>query len=289
LPVPKPDCIELPTGEKIPILHENRAVIAIDKPRGWMLVPFSWQQTRRNLQAALVSSIAAGDFWARSRNLKFLRFVHRLDADTTGILLLARSQGALATYSRLFESRRMEKVYLAVVRGAPGQKEWICRLPLAPDPRQHGRMKVDHHHGKESETLFRTLQTVAAPSKPIRPPAPKPLPTRSLRGKEPATPAVEFAEKNRFEPLTLVEAHPYTGRTHQIRIHLAQSGHPIVGDELYGPVQDRGQPLALRAIRLDYTDPFTKRREHIHAPTETFCREYGFTTHALTRDMKRES
>ena len=85
-----------------------------------MLVPFSWQKTDRNLQAALTSSIAARDFWARSRSLKYLRFVHRLDADTSGILLLAKSPGAVNTFGGLFESRRMEKVYLAVVCGVPG-------------------------------------------------------------------------------------------------------------------------------------------------------------------------
>src|SRR6266404_7112892 len=89
-----------------------------------MLVPSSWQNAGRNLQAALLSSIAAGDFWARSRGLKYLRFVHRLDAETTGVLLLAKSQGALHTYSELFESRKMEKLYLAVVHGAPRQAQW---------------------------------------------------------------------------------------------------------------------------------------------------------------------
>src|SRR5437667_5190696 len=94
----KPSFIELPTGETLPILYEDRSVMAIDKPRGWMLVPFSWQKTDRNLQAALTSSIAAKDFWARSRSLKFLRAVHRLDADTSGILLLAKSPGAVRTF-----------------------------------------------------------------------------------------------------------------------------------------------------------------------------------------------
>src|SRR5512136_455169 len=117
--MPKPSHIELPTGERFPILYEDRSVLAIDKPPGWMLVPFSWQRTGRNLQAALTSSIAAKDFWARSRNLKYLRFVHRLDADTTGILLVAKSPGAVNTFGTLFESRRMEKVYLAVVHGKP--------------------------------------------------------------------------------------------------------------------------------------------------------------------------
>ena len=92
----------------MPILYEDRAVLAIDKPRNWMLVPFNWQRTNRNLQAAIVSSIAAKDHWARSRSLKFLRYVHRLDAETTGILLFAKCQGAVDAYGELFESRRME-------------------------------------------------------------------------------------------------------------------------------------------------------------------------------------
>jgi 23S rRNA pseudouridine1911/1915/1917 synthase len=238
VPVAKPDHIELPTGEKIPILYEDRAVMAIDKPRGWMLVPFSWQTTNRNLQAALTSSIAAKDFWAKSRNLKFIRFVHRLDADTTGILLLAKSLGAVDTYGNLFESRRMEKVYLAVVHGVPTKSEWICRHKLAPDELQRGRMKVDAQQGKESETAFRVLQAGAKTS--------------------------------------LVEAHPYTGRTHQIRVHLRESGFPIVGDELYGPEPKPRKPLGLRAVRLAFNDPFNRRPIQIRADVDAFLREYGF-------------
>jgi RluA family pseudouridine synthase len=235
----KPNHIELPTGERIPILYEDRSVLAIDKPRGWMLVPFSWQKTSRNLQAALASSIAAKDFWARSRGLKYLRFVHRLDADTSGILLLAKSPGAVDTFGGLFESRKMEKVYLAVVHGRPQATEWICRLKLAQDPKAVGRMKVDGRQGKEAETHFKVLQNK--------------------------------------ESTTLVEAHPVTGRTHQIRVHLAESGHPVVGDPLYGPAPERGgRNLGLRAIRLAYVDPFVRRRVEIRAPVEEFVREYGF-------------
>ncbi len=233
----KPKDIELPTGEKIPILYEDRAVMAIDKPRGWMLVPFSWQKTNRNLQAALTSSIAARDFWATSRNLKFIRFVHRLDAETTGILLLAKSLGAVDTYGNLFESRKMEKVYLAVVHGVPKQTEWTCRAKLGPDPDQRGRMKVDPR-GKEAETSFRVLQTGANTS--------------------------------------LIEAHPFTGRTHQIRIHLLESGFPIVGDELYGPDPKPKKALGLRAVELSFNDPFNRKPIRIRARSDWFVREYGF-------------
>jgi len=244
--VAKPDHIELPTGERIAILYEDRSVMAIDKPRDWMLVPFSWQKTNRNLQAALASSIAAGDFWARSRGLRFLRFVHRLDAETTGILLIAKSPGAVASYGELFESREMEKTYLAVVAGVPKQTEWTCRLKIGLDPDQRGRMQVDARYGKNAETHFRVLQA--------------------------------------RERTALVEACPLTGRTHQIRVHLAESAYPVVGDELYGAVDKpptdhrrrANEPLGLRAITLAYVDPFTRRRVQIRAPMEDFVREYGF-------------
>lgn len=212
-------------------------MLAIDKPRGWMLVPHSWQRTSRNLQAAITSSIAAGDFWARSRGLKFLRHVHRLDADTTGILLLAKSFGAVDVISDLFEGRRMEKTYLAVVAGKPRQAEWVCQLKLSPDPRRFGRMRMDARNGKSAETHFKAVE-----------------------------------RRGRF---SLIEAKPVTGRTHQIRVHLAECGLPILGDELYGQPENN-RPLGLRAVRLAFVNPFTKKPVEIRAPRENFLREFGF-------------
>src|ERR1043165_3007977 len=115
----RPNSIQLGDEVSIPILYEDRAVLAIDKPAGWMLVPYNWDRTGRNLQLAISSSISGGEYWARSRGIKFLNHIHRLDAETTGILLFAKSLGALKTCSDLFESRRMNKRYLAVVRGNP--------------------------------------------------------------------------------------------------------------------------------------------------------------------------
>lgn len=245
----KPKCVELADGSQIPILYEDRSVIAIDKPPGWMLVPFSWQKTDRNLQAAISSSIAARDYWASSRNLKYLQFVHRLDADTSGVLLFARSRGAMDGYTGLFEARKMEKVYLAVVDKIPARKEWVCRLPLAPHPKEIGKMHVNKRDGKQAETRFRVL-----------------------------------ANRTRANAETaLVEARPVTGRTHQIRIHLAESGSPVVGDRLYGIKKiDRSRtararlPLALRSVFLSYADPFTRRNVRILAPWREFVRHYGF-------------
>src|SRR5262245_10595031 len=149
--VSKPAYIEVGGGrdvQRIPILHEDRSAIAIDKPRGWMLVPFTWQKTPRNLQAAIQSSIGSGAYWARSRNLRFLRHVHRLDADTTGIVLFGRSPGAVHSLAGLFESRRMEKRYLAVVTSVPASPAWTCQLGIERDPDRLGRMRAVRVGGK---------------------------------------------------------------------------------------------------------------------------------------------
>ena len=203
-----------------------------------MLVPYNWDKTGRNLQLAISSAVLGGAFWARSRNLRFLKYVHRLDAETTGILLFAKSPGALRTIGELFETRRMQKRYLAVVRGHPKQNEWICRAKLGPDPKEHGRHRVDPG-GKEAETAFKVLE-----------------------------------RKNGF---ALIEAKPVTGRTHQIRLHLADAQLPIVGDPMYGAPEDRAArnaQMGLRAVGLEYDDPFIRTRVRITAPSDQFVEQF---------------
>lgn len=236
-------------------------MLALDKPGGWMLAPDWWDRTGRNLQLALQSSLSAGDFWARSRNLKFLRFVHRLDAETTGITLFAKSQGALRAYSELFEAHRVDKRYLAVVHGIPRQSVWTCLFPLAPDPAMKGRMRVLRGGGAE---------------------------VRRLRdGAEAKDAETHFQVLDTAKGMALIEARPVTGRTHQIRVHLAAAGHAVAGDPLYGADEaatSKGrQRLALRAFKLVYCDPFQKRPVRIEAPVGEFLREWGFETKPATQ------
>jgi tRNA pseudouridine32 synthase/23S rRNA pseudouridine746 synthase len=240
--VARPDTLELGDGTQIPILYEDRAVVAVDKPAGWLLVPTHWQQTSRNLQAAIESSLAAGARWARARNLRFLRYVHRLDAETSGALLLARSRGALQALGALFENRQVGKRYLAVVAGTPTSTSWVCRLPLGSANERSGRVPVDRQGGREAETRFTVLASTTRPG---------------------------------IGAVSLVEARPQTGRTHQIRAHLAADGWPVVGDTLYGgPPSPAG--LALRAVELTYRDPFDQRPVRIVAPEEAFLAGHGF-------------
>lgn len=223
--------------------------MAIDKPAGWLLVPHSWDRTPRNLQAAISAALRAQSYWAKSRNLRFLRHVHRLDGDTTGILLLSKSLGGVNSYGALFESRKMSKTYLAVVHGRPRQSDWICQARLGRDSAQIGRMKIDARHGKESETHFRLLHSLG--------------------------------------DCSLVEARPGTGRTHQIRLHLLEAGLPIVGDDLYGPEAGRRKPplkhrrrypMGLRAVELKYFDPFLRKEVRIEAPVEAFLKAFAMET-----------
>ena len=241
--VARPKIIELPDSTRIPILYEDRSVLVIDKPSGWMVAPEDWVNTRRNLSLAVRSSLENGDWWAQSRNLRFLRFVHRLDAETSGILLGVRSPGAVAAYSRLFEGRDVDKTYVAVVDGTVPGDCWTRRDPIGPDAVETGRFCVDATGGKEAETRFEVVA--------------------------------------RGDRLTLIQAHPVTGRTHQIRLHLKASGCPVLGDDLYGRPDNRG--LALRAVQIRYPDPFQRRPRLIRADSEEFCRRYGFAVPARSK------
>ena len=124
--------------------------------------------------------------------------VHRLDKGTSGVAVFARTAAAHRTLSLLFETRAVSKIYHAIVIGNPKWDEHIARHPLRFDVGHSHRTVVDHSKGKPSETAFRVLE--------------------------------------RFNDYCLLEAHPGTGRTHQVRVHAYALGFPLLGDDLYSEV-----------------------------------------------------
>ena len=224
------------------IIYEDRTVLAIDKPARWMLAPSHWQNTGRNLMLEVEGQVLMRAPWAQLRNIKYLRFIHRLDADTTGVLLGVKSEGAVLPMSKLFETRNVEKSYLAVVEGCPTEDRWTSSEPIGEVPGKPERMHVDRKNGKPSETDF----------------------------------VVVARDKKR----ALIAVYPRTGRTHQIRVHLQADRLPIQGDLWYraeGAALPTG-PLALRAVALQYLDPFMKRRVVIRAKTMDFLKQFGFAS-----------
>jgi tRNA pseudouridine32 synthase/23S rRNA pseudouridine746 synthase len=184
------------------IVFSDADVLVVDKPSGMPSVhartPLDPPDVARQLTAAHGPLEAA----------------HRLDRDTSGLLVLARSRAARSALGRAFEQRLVRKRYLTVVLGIPAGPGGTIKLPLGPDRDHPPRHHVDHDSGKAAATRWQFLATVAEPA------------------------------------MSLLAVEPLTGRSHQIRVHLAAIGLPIVGDRLYlpsdQPESERwcGQPAA---------------------------------------------
>ncbi len=181
---------------EVPILYEDPHLLALDKPSGLLTSPDRYDPARPNLMKLLHDGIARGAPWAVERGLVYLANAHRLDFETSGIILLAKTKPVLVCLADLFGTEKPLKTYLALVQGHPPAEPFSVSKSLAPHPVKIGLMRVDEKHGKKASTHFRVLE--------------------------------------RFGAHALLECQPLTGRTHQIRVHLRSVRLPIVGDALYG-------------------------------------------------------
>ena len=222
----------------VEVVYEDHALLVLNKPSGLLSVPGRGDDKQDCLSAR-----------AQARYADAL-VVHRLDMATSGLMLMARGHAAQRTLSDAFASRNVHKRYVAVVAGELLQIDataeampngWaVIDLPIALDWPNRPRRIIDAERGKPSVTRWRV--TCGAMGV-----AGEPLPAEAL---------IPF---DRSAPFTRLELAPVTGRSHQLRVHLAALGHPILGDMLYAPppLQARASRLLLHASVLVLAHPVT--------------------------------
>ncbi len=200
------------------VIRETPSAIVLNKPPG--LATQGGSKTTHHVDGLL-------DAFVENEDTPRPRLVHRLDKDTSGVLLVARTPGAAASYSRRFSGRSARKVYWALVVGVPEVREGTIDAPLAKQPGTGGeKMHVDEENGQVAKTRYRVVERAG-------------------------------------QRTAWVELEPLTGRTHQLRVHMAAIGHPIVGDGKYGGKEAFltgavSRKMHLHARRLIIGTPETK-------------------------------
>ena len=198
-----------PAQQELQIHYADEQLIVLDKPAGLLSVP----GRGADKQDCLSSRV--------QRRYPEALNVHRLDMETSGLIIMARNPAMQRSLSRLFEQRRIEKHYMAVVDGYVRQQQGSVDLALVCDWPKRPRQKVDAKHGKAAMTRYHRLQ---------------------------------YHAQTNCSVLHLV---PITGRTHQLRVHLMSIGHAILGDRLYAPahVINKAPRLLLHASYLAFEHP----------------------------------
>lgn len=222
------------TPENIPldILYEDDHIIAVNKPAGMVVHPATGNWSGTFVNALLYH--CKHDL-PNPENLR-PGIVHRLDKETSGLLLAAKTTDAHQKLIQQFASREIQKEYIAVCLGNPGNA--LIEAPIARDPRNRQRMAVANQGGKSAITSIETLS---------------------------------FKHN-----ISIVKAYPKTGRTHQIRVHLKHRGTPILGDKLYGNKHANANVdrQLLHAHMLSFKHPITSSPLHLTAPPPADIQEY---------------
>ena len=209
---------------KVEVLYEDDDVLVVNKPSGLL-------------------SEAKGEYCPEKTLADYGMVAHRLDRDTSGVMILAKNEAALKYLKNQFQRRTVHKTYYAVVEGRPKYDQMRIDLPLIRDKKRPTTFRVDAN-GKEAETFLRVLKTNDTGVSGVN----------DIR-KSGASGARNLKTDG---VRSLVELRPTTGRTHQLRVHMKYLGHPIVGDVVYG---DGGADrLYLHAGELEITLPGGERR-----------------------------
>jgi len=214
-----------PLAEPIPlaIVYEDADILVIDKPAGLTVHPAPGHPSHTLVNAALAHYPGL----AMSNELRRPGIVHRLDKDTSGLIVIAKSDFAREYLTAQFKSRTVTKGYLVLVRGRLSPEQGMIEAPIGRDPRSRRKMAIVKE-GKEASTQYRVQKYLAT--------------------------------------YTLVEVTPLTGRTHQIRVHLSAIGCPVVGDSVYGIKSAHLNRQFIHAYRLGFRLPSTEQYQEFTSP-----------------------
>jgi len=221
-------------AENIPldILYEDESILIINKPAGMVVHPAAGHH-----RGTLVNALLGYTRRLSSQDCLRPGIVHRLDKDTSGVLLIARTDPAHLDLTRQMKERSIKKIYIALVHGKVEPEKGEITAPIGRHRRQQRKMAVRYAGGREAISYYQVLK--------------------------------------RQETTTLLEVTPSTGRTHQIRVHLSYIGYPVVGDKIYGRGQKRSKELspidsfprqALHAYKLGFIHPARKEYVEFTAP-----------------------
>jgi tRNA pseudouridine32 synthase / 23S rRNA pseudouridine746 synthase len=201
-----------------PVLHRDDRILVFDKPAGLLSVPGIGPEKQDSLASRAAAAFPGA------------RIVHRLDRDTSGVIILALDADAHRELSRQFHDREVKKAYIAVVAGTVADDRGKIDLPIRKDMDNPPLQMIDPIHGRRAVTRWRVLK--------------------------------------RYADRTRSELRPVTGRSHQLRLHMREIGHPILGDDLYAPpeVLAMADRLLLHAAALDVRHPVTGHHMRFESP-----------------------